>query len=123
MKYAIIESGGKQYRAVEGETIDVDLLHLEAGTKVKLDQVLLVANDGKYNVGTPTVSGAKVNAVVVDEIKGKKILVFKYKSDINYRIRRGHRQKYTRLEIKKISVAKAKAKKKAEPKQETEDGA
>ncbi len=118
MKYAIIESGGKQYKAVEGETIDVDLLHLEAGTKVKIDQVLLVANDGKYNVGTPTVSGAKVDAVVVDEIKAKKILVFKYKPKINYRVRRGHRQKYTRLEIKKISIAKAKK----AAKKETEDG-
>jgi len=101
-KYAIVESGGKQYKAVEGETIEVDLLPLEAGNLVELGQVLLVASDGNVSVGTPTVSGATVKATVVDHIKGRKVLVFKYKSRVRYRRKKGHRQHYTRLKINEI---------------------
>lgn len=106
MKYAIIESGGKQYKAVEGSTIVVDRLNLEAGNKVVLNEVLLISDKGKFNIGTPTIEGAKVTTTVVEEFKGPKILVFKYHPRKRYRLKRGHRQWYTKLEIKKISVKK-----------------
>jgi large subunit ribosomal protein L21 len=102
MKYAIVESGGKQYKAVEGETIEVDRLPLEVGTSVELDQVLLVTNDGSFSVGTPIVDGAKVKATVVNQIRGRKILVFKYKTRVRYRRTKGHRQHYTLLKIDEI---------------------
>ena len=105
MKYAIVESGGKQYKAVEGETIEVDRLPLEVGNAVELDQVLLVANDGQVNVGTPTVGGAKVKATVLAQFKGRKVLVFKYKTRVRYRRTKGHRQQYTRLQIDEILAA------------------
>ncbi len=76
--YAIVESGGKQYRAVPGTAVEVDLLHIEEGTQIDLDQVLFVADDEDITVGTPTVDGATVKATVVEHFKGKKILVFKY---------------------------------------------
>ncbi len=106
MKYAIIESGGKQYKAVEGSTIVVDRLNLESGKKVTLDEVLLIADEGKYNIGTPVIEGATVSATVVEEFKGPKVLVFKYHPRKRYRLKKGHRQWYTKLEIKKISVKK-----------------
>lgn len=102
MKYAIVESGGKQYRAVEGETIEVDLLPLEAGNTIELNQVLLVAQDGKVNIGKPTVDGATVKATVVAHVQARKVLVFKYKTRVRYRRKRGHRQHYTRLQINEI---------------------
>lgn len=102
MKYAIVESGGKQYKAVEGTSIDVDLLPLEAGSEIEIDQVLLVTDGSDVKVGTPTVKGATVKATVTGMIKGRKIVVFKYKSGTNYRRRQGHRQKYTRLQIQEI---------------------
>jgi large subunit ribosomal protein L21 len=104
MKYAIIESGGKQYRAVEGQTIDVDKLSTEVGEKVKLDQVLLVSDGDDVKIGTPVVKGASVDATVADHIKGRKILVFKYRSGNRYRVKQGHRQQYTRLNIEKIDA-------------------
>lgn len=102
MKYAIIESGGKQYRAVEGGTIDVDLLKVEAGDAIKLDQVLLVSDGADVKVGAPVVSGAHVEATVQGPVRGRKVLVFKYRSGNRYRRRAGHRQGYTRLQIDKI---------------------
>ncbi|NJN43690.1 MAG: 50S ribosomal protein L21 [Anaerolineae bacterium] len=102
MKYAIVESGGKQYKAFEGETIEVDRLPLEVGTTVELDQVLLVTNDGSFRIGTPLVDGAKVKATVVNQIRGRKILVFKYKTRVRYRRTKGHRQHYTLLKIDEI---------------------
>jgi large subunit ribosomal protein L21 len=105
MKYAIVESGGKQYKAVEGETIEVDLLPLEVGNPVELQQVLLVASDGNVSVGTPNVGGAMVKATVVDHVKGRKVLVFKYKTRVRYRRKKGHRQHYTRLKINEIVAA------------------
>jgi large subunit ribosomal protein L21 len=102
MKYAIVESGGKQYKAVEGETIEVDRLPLEIGSSVELDQVLLVANDGNVSVGTPVVKGAMVKATVADQVKGRKVLVYKYKTRVRYRRKKGHRQHYTRLQINEI---------------------
>ena len=102
--YAIVESGGKQYKAVPGSTIDVDRLQVEPGSKVKLDLVYLIADDEDVKVGTPTVKGASVDATVVEHFKGRKVLVFKYKSRVNYRRKQGHRQQYTRLQIDKVSV-------------------
>jgi len=104
MKYAILESGGKQYRAVEGEFIDVDRLSLEVGTDIEIEDVLLVSDDDNVTVGTPTVGGAKVKAQVLEHIKGPKIIVFKYKAKERYRRKQGHRQKYTRLQINKIET-------------------
>jgi large subunit ribosomal protein L21 len=102
MKYAIIESGGKQYRAVEGGLIDVDRLPLEVGADLQIDQVLLISDDESIQVGQPTVEGAHVKATVAGQVKGRKILVFKYKEGNRYRRRQGHRQHYTRLQIEKI---------------------
>jgi large subunit ribosomal protein L21 len=102
--YAIVESGGKQYKAVPGATVEVDRLHVEEGSQIDLDQVLLVADDEDVKVGTPTVDGAAVKVTVVEHFKGKKILVFKYIPSERYRRKRGHRQQYTRLHIDEISV-------------------
>ncbi|MEX1247021.1 MAG: 50S ribosomal protein L21 [Anaerolineales bacterium] len=125
MRYAIIESGGKQYKAVEGKSIEVDKLDLEAGKKVELN-VLLVADGDTVLVGKPSLSDAKVAATVVAQEKGDKITVFKYKPKIRYRVKTGHRQLLTRLQIDSIDVkglAKSapaeEAAPKAEPKAET----
>jgi len=103
MKYAIVEDGGKQFKAVEGETIEVDRFPAEVGEQVDLERVLLISNGDNIQVGTPVVSGAKVQATVEAQIKAKKIIVFKYKPRNRYRVKSGHRQKYTRLRINEIS--------------------
>ncbi len=100
--YAIVESGGRQYRAEEGHTFSVEKLPYEVGDKVELDNVLLIANGDSVNVGQPTVGGAIVKATVVEQYRGKKILVWKYRAKQRYRRRRGHRQDYTRLRIDEI---------------------
>jgi large subunit ribosomal protein L21 len=102
--YAIVESGGKQYKAVPGATMEVDRLQVEEGAKLDLDQVLLVSDGEEVKVGTPTVDGATVKTTVVEHFKGRKIIVFKYKSRERYRRKQGHRQQYTRLQIDEISV-------------------
>jgi large subunit ribosomal protein L21 len=104
MKYAIVEDGGKQYKAIEGETIDVDHYQSEVGEQVDLEQVLLISDEGEISVGTPYVTGASVQATVESHFKGPKIVVFKYKPRIRYRVKRGHRQRYTRLKIGTITV-------------------
>lgn len=133
MKYAIVENGGKQYKAVEGGTIEVDRMPLDVGKKVDLKDVLLVVDGKQVSVGTPKVSGAKVKATVIDQFKAPKIIVFKYKSRQRYRVKQGHRQQYTRLLIEEITTKttvkeekaeaetapKAKAKTKAVPKAKT----
>ncbi len=106
MKYAIIEDGGKQYKAVEGSFIEVDRFSAGEGEEVDLERVLLVADGEDVWVGTPFVEGANVQATVVDHVKGPKIVVFKYKPKIRYRVKQGHRQQYTRLRIDSISVKK-----------------
>ncbi|KAA3645427.1 MAG: 50S ribosomal protein L21 [Chloroflexi bacterium] len=118
MKYAIVESGGKQYKAVEGSTIEVDRLNMEAGDKHDFDSVLLVSHDGSVVVGTPTISGAKVAATVVKEFKGPKVIIYKYHSSKRYRLKKGHRQWYTRLQIEAIEGVKTTPKKKAEKAEE-----
>jgi len=100
--YAIIETGGKQYKVSPGQTIDVERLDVAEGDTVELDRVLLIADGDKVAVGTPTVNGAKVIATSKGEGKGKKIIVFKYKPKVRYRKKTGHRQLYTRLTIDKI---------------------
>lgn len=100
--YAIIETGGKQYRVEEGQIIDVELLNAEVGADVGFDRVLAVKKDEKLQVGHPYLDGAVVRGKVLDHGKGKKIVVFKYKSKKNYRRKQGHRQPYTRIMIEKI---------------------
>jgi large subunit ribosomal protein L21 len=102
--YAVIETGGKQLRVSPGQTVEVELLPAEPGATVALDRVLLVAADGKTLVGQPTVAGAKVVATVAREGRGKKIVVFKYKSKKRYRRTQGHRQDYTYLLVTDIQA-------------------
>jgi large subunit ribosomal protein L21 len=97
MRFAIVESGGKQYRAIEGRTIEVDRLPVDAGKKFDFERVLLMADDNDILVGTPTVSDILVKVTVVDHIKGPKIDRFKYRPKKRIRVRGGHRQQYTRL--------------------------
>ncbi|HEY9152760.1 MAG TPA: 50S ribosomal protein L21, partial [Anaerolineales bacterium] len=94
MRYAIVESGGKQYKAVEGQTIEVDRLADKEGAKVDL-MALLMADGDDVMVGTPTVSGIEVKATVVDHFRGEKIFRFKYSPKKRIRVRGGHRQQYT----------------------------
>jgi large subunit ribosomal protein L21 len=104
MKYAIIESGGKQYKAVEGSTIEVDLLSSEAGEQVVLNSVLLLVDGEKVAVGTPAVTGVRVEATIVDHFKGPKLVIFKYRPKKRIRVKTGHRQLYTRLKVDSIVV-------------------
>jgi len=102
MKYAIMESGGKQYKAVPGETVRVDRLPNKVNDKIDLEKVLLVVDDGDIKIGTPMLEGVTIKATVSDQIKGRKIRVFKYKPKVRYRKRQGHRQRYTLLTIDEI---------------------
>jgi len=102
--YAIIETGGKQYRVQEGDTLFVEKLNVEAGDTVEFDRVLAVSKDNSLSIGTPVVEGAKVAGEVVENGKGKKIIVFKYKAKKDYRKKQGHRQPYTKIVIKNISL-------------------
>lgn len=100
--YAIIATGGKQYKVEEGQTLDVELLHAEAGETVEIDSVLLINKDGEVVTGKPYVEGAKVSLKVVEKGKAPKIVVFKYKPKKNYRRKKGHRQPYTRVTVESI---------------------
>lgn len=113
--YAIIETGGKQYRVQEGDVITVEKLDVNAGDKVELDKVLVLSDDNGLKVGTPYVEGAKVIAEAVENGKGKKVIIFKYKAKKDYRKKQGHRQPYTMIEIKSLG---GKAAAKAAPKKE-----
>ena len=99
MRFAIVENGGKQYRAVEGRTIELDRLPVETGTKFDFERVLLMADGDEVMVGTPTLSGIEVKATVVDHTKGPKIDRFKYRPKKRIRVRGGHRQHYTLLMV------------------------
>jgi large subunit ribosomal protein L21 len=103
-QYAIVETGGKQYRVKVGDVLSVEKLDGEAGAAVTLDRVLLVGGDGSVKVGTPVVDGATVAATIADQYRGEKIVVFKYKPKKNYRRRTGHRQSLTRLQITGINA-------------------
>ena len=99
--YAIIATGGKQYKVSEGDVIKVEKLDAEVGAKVTFDNVLLVGGD-TVKVGTPTVDGAKVEASVVSEGKGKKVIVYKYKRKTGHHKKNGHRQLFTQVKIDSI---------------------
>jgi large subunit ribosomal protein L21 len=108
MKYAIVEDGGKQYKAIEGITIDVDHFAAEIGEKVDLEKVLLFVDGDDVSIGKPYIEEMKVEASVVEQVKGPKIVVFKYKPKQRYRVKTGHRQKYTRLMVDSIKAGKKK---------------
>ena len=101
--YAIIATGGKQYKVAEGDVIRVEKLGVEAGQAITFDQVLAVTN-GELAVGCPTVAGATVSATVMGEGRGKKIIVYKYKRKTGYHKKNGHRQAYTEVKIDKINA-------------------
>jgi large subunit ribosomal protein L21 len=100
--YAVLKSGARQYRAEVGETILVDRLSVDVGQQLEMDEVLLIADGERVEVGQPTIEGAKVLATVVAQEKGPKIRIFKYHPRKRYRQRAGHRQRYTRLRVDKI---------------------
>ncbi|GFR39111.1 50S ribosomal protein L21 [Insulibacter thermoxylanivorax] len=102
--YAIIETGGKQYKVQQGDVIYVEKLPVAEGETVTFDQVVAVSGDNGFVAGTPTVAGAKVVGKVEKHGKGKKIIVFKYKPKKNYRKKQGHRQPYTKVVIEKIEA-------------------
>lgn len=99
--YAVIQTGGKQYRVAEGDTIRVEKLHGDVGAKVEFDEILMVGGP-KVKVGKPHVAGAKVTAEITAQDRAKKIIVFKMKRRKNYRRKYGHRQPYTELRISKV---------------------
>ena len=107
--YAIIESCGKQYKVAEGDVVLFEKLETEEGKKVTFENVVLVSDDKKVQVGAPYVKGVKVEGKVVEHGKGKKIIVYKYKAKKNYRRTQGHRQPFTKVEITKIAAATTKA--------------
>ena len=100
--YAVVKTGGKQYRVSPGDSIEVEKLPYEVGEQVELDEVLLVANGSGTQIGRPLVEGAKVKATVTRQAKGRKVIIFKYSPSKRYRRRRGHRQHFTRLRIDEI---------------------
>lgn len=106
MKYAVLESGGKQYIARPGEMIEVDRMPLDVGQPVKFKNVLMAVDGETIRIGQPIIKGAVVEGLVVDQIKARKILVFKYKPRIRYRRKQGHRQRYTKVSIQKITLPK-----------------
>jgi large subunit ribosomal protein L21 len=103
MKYAIVQDGGKQYRAVIGESIEVDRYPLEVGEEIDMDRVLLIADGENVKVGTPFIEGAKIQATVVAHVKGPKVVVFRYKAKERIRSKTGHRQQYTKVRIDAIT--------------------
>ena len=102
--YAIIKTGGKQYKVAEGDSIVIEKLEAEEGAKVTFEEVLTIVDGEDVKIGQPVVKGAKVSGTVEKQGKGPKIHVFKYKSKNNYRRRMGHRQPYTRVKIDKIQA-------------------
>ncbi|MBO8158713.1 50S ribosomal protein L21 [Thermosyntropha sp.] len=101
--YAVIKTGGKQYKVSEGDIVKVEKLPAEPGEKVTLEEVLLINDEnGTIKVGKPVIEGAKVIAEVLEQGKGKKIYVMKYKRRKNYRRKQGHRQPFTKIKIEKI---------------------
>jgi large subunit ribosomal protein L21 len=108
MSYAIIKTGGRQYRVAEGDTIDVDLLEVEAGKQTTFGEVLMHADGDKLTHGDPLISGAKVTGEVVEQRKDKKVIAFKFRRRKGYHRTVGHRRKLTRVKINSISLGGAK---------------
>jgi large subunit ribosomal protein L21 len=106
--YAIIELGGKQYKVAPKQTIEVERLDVAEGDTVKLDKVLFIGGDKDTLVGNPIIKGAKVVATSLGETKGEKVIVFKYKSKVRYRRKKGHRQTYTKILVNEIVKGKGK---------------
>lgn len=102
--YAVIETGGKQLKVSEGETVLVEKLDGEVGSDFVFDKVMAVVGGDNTKIGTPYVDGAKVSATIVKQDKNKKVIVFKYRSKTNYRKKTGHRQPYTKVTIKSIQL-------------------
>ena len=100
--FAIIETGGKQYKAIVGEILEIEKLELEEGESITINEVLPIDNDGDVKVGTPFIKGSQVTLKVVDQIKGDKIKVYKMKAKKRYQKTQGHRQKYTLVEVTEI---------------------
>jgi large subunit ribosomal protein L21 len=116
--YAVVSSGGKQYKVQEGEILRVEKIPGDVGSAITFDQVLMVAEGDKVNIGQPVLDDALVEGHIVEQGKGKKIIVFKYKRRKRYRRTQGHRQQFTAIKIDSIKAKTAKAPKKAEPKAE-----
>jgi large subunit ribosomal protein L21 len=100
--YAVIQTGGKQYKVAEGEILKVEKLAGEAGDKLTLDQVLMLKDENGIKIGAPLLNDAKVTVEVIEQGRAKKIIVYKYKKRKNYRRKQGHRQSYTKIKIEKI---------------------
>ncbi len=109
MDYAVIKTGGKQYRVKPGDTLDVELLPNPVDSVAEFSEVLALSDGGEMTIGVPLVEGAKVTAQVVSHYKDRKLMVFKYKAKTRYRRKRGHRQSYTRLLIQDIELTKPRA--------------
>ncbi len=108
MSYAVVQTGGKQYRVQEGDILDVELLDAEVGASIYLEDVRLIAGADDILVGSPKVAGAAVKAQVVEQVRGTKLVVFKYKAKTRYRRKSGHRQRYSRLKVDAILLPGAK---------------
>jgi len=100
--YAVIQTGGKQYKVAEGEILKVEKLEGGAGDKLTLDQVLMIKDESGTRIGTPIVKDAQVTVEVIEQGREKKITVYKYKKRKNYRRKQGHRQSYTKIKVEKI---------------------
>ena len=100
--YAIIETGGKQYKVSPGDTVEIEKLGKKEKEEVSLGRVLLISGDGKVIVGQPVIAGAKVTAEIIGDKLGKKVIAFKFKRRKGYKVKKGHRQTYTRVKIKEI---------------------
>ncbi len=100
--YAVVKTGGKQYRVSPGDTIDVEKLPYEVGEQIELPQILLVAKDSAVEIGRPLVEGATVKATVTRQARGRKVVIFRHRSSNRYRRKKGHRQHFTRLRIDEI---------------------
>lgn len=116
--YAIIEVADKQYKVTKDSKVYVPLMKAEVNDSVTIEEVLLISDDGKIQVGEPTVKGASVTATVVDHVKADKVLVFKKKRRKRFKVKRGHRQQYTQLLINDLVVGKKKRKAKKKPVEE-----
>ncbi|NQW24011.1 MAG: 50S ribosomal protein L21 [SAR202 cluster bacterium] len=109
MDYAVFKTGGKQYRVKPGDTLDVELLTAPVDSITEFGEVLALSDGGEVTIGSPLVEGAKVTAQVLSHYKDRKLMVYKYKAKTRYRRKRGHRQTYTRLQIRDIELSKPSA--------------
>jgi len=114
--FAVIKTGGKQYKIQEGEILQIEKLNIDKGKNVKFDEVLLIEDGDQTQIGTPFVKNAVVEAVVIENFKDKKVIVFKKKRRKQYRKTKGHRQELTKVQIERIVFTKKQAPKKAAPK-------